>query len=187
MLSFQIGLSGALETLCGQGFGAKSYRLLGVYLQASCIISFLFSIIVSIIWIYTYPILILLGQNSEIAKTAALYIKLLIPSLFAFGFLHNILRFLQTQSVVVPLVVLSLIPTLLHIGIAYALVHWTSLGFKGAPLATSISVWISFFLLAMFVLFAKDFKKTWEGFSLESFRYILTNLKLALPSAAMVW
>ncbi|PQP94852.1 hypothetical protein Pyn_37250 [Prunus yedoensis var. nudiflora] len=35
-----VGLSGALETLCGQGFGAKSYRMLGIYLQASCIISF---------------------------------------------------------------------------------------------------------------------------------------------------
>ncbi|KAM2142180.1 hypothetical protein ACFX1Q_008363 [Malus domestica] len=38
--AFMVGLSGALETLCGQGFGAKLYRMLGIYLQASSIISF---------------------------------------------------------------------------------------------------------------------------------------------------
>ncbi|KAK7830799.1 protein detoxification 18 [Quercus suber] len=68
-----IGLSGSLETLCGQGFGAKVYRLLGIYLQASCIISFLFSIIIAIIWFYTEPILIIVHQETEIAKMAALY------------------------------------------------------------------------------------------------------------------
>ncbi|KAG6637327.1 hypothetical protein CIPAW_11G170800 [Carya illinoinensis] len=184
--AFMVGLSGALETLCGQGFGAKLYGMLGIYLQASCIISFIFSIIISIIWFYTEPILIFLHQDTEIAKTAALYMKFLIPGLFAYGFLQNILRFLQTQSMVMPLVVCSLLPLVVHTGIVYALVHWTALGFKGASLAASISLWLSFLILAMYVIYANKFKHTWEGFSLDSFHYIFTNLKLALPSAAMV-
>ncbi|KAG7954890.1 hypothetical protein I3843_11G043400 [Carya illinoinensis] len=171
--AFLVGLSGALETLCGQGFGAKLYGMLGIYLQASCIISFIFSIIISIIWFSTEPILIFLHQDTEIAKTAVLYMKFLIPGLFAYGFLQNILRFLQTQSMVMPLVVCSLLPLVLHIGI-------------GASLAASISLWLSFLILAMYVIYATKFKDTWEGFSLDSFRYIFTNLKLALPSAAMV-
>ncbi|KAH7544117.1 hypothetical protein ACOSQ2_031149 [Xanthoceras sorbifolium] len=184
--AFMTGLSGALETFCGQGFGAKVYRMLGIYLQASCIISFFLSVVVSICWFYTEPILILLQQDPNISKTAALYVRYLIPGLFAYGFLQNILRFLQTQSVVMPLVLLSALPMALHFGIAYALVHWTSLGFKGASLAVSISLWISILLLAMYVLCAKKFEHTWHGFSFESFSFILTNLKLALPSAAMV-
>lgn len=184
--AFMVGLSGSLETLCGQGFGAKSYRMLGIYLQASSIISFLFSIIISVIWFYTEPILILLQQDPQISKSAALYIKFLIPGLFAYGFLNNILRFLQTQSVVMPLIFLSAIPLVIHIGIAYSLVHWTALGFKGAPLAASISLWISILMLAMYVVRAKKTEHTWTGFSLESFHYVLTDLKLALPSAAMV-
>ena len=161
--------------------------MLGIYLQASCIISFLFSIIISIIWFYTEPILILLHQDTNIAKTAGLYMRFLIPGLFAYGFLQNILRFLQTQSVVKPIVAFSLIPLVIHTGIAYALVHWTGLGFKGASLATSISLWLSLIILVMYVICNKKFKRTWEGFSVESFHYIFTNLKLALPSAAMVW
>ncbi|TXG66889.1 hypothetical protein EZV62_008164 [Acer yangbiense] len=184
--SLMTGLSGALETLCGQGFGAKEYRMLGIYLQASCIITFLFSIVVSICWFYTEPILVLLQQDPDVSKTAALYMRYLIPGLFAYGFIQNILRFLQTQSIVIPLVFLSAFPTALHFGIAYALVHWTSLGFKGAPLAASVSLWISMLLLAMYVICSKKFEPTWQGFYSESFSYIFTNLKLALPSAAMV-
>ncbi|WKA12109.1 hypothetical protein VitviT2T_029532 [Vitis vinifera] len=185
-IAFMIGQSGALETLCGQGYGAKLYRMLGIYLQASSIITIFFSFIISIIWLYTQPILIFLHQSSEISIAAALYMKYLVPAIFAYGFLQNILRFLQTQSVIWPLVVCSGLPLLIHFGIAYALVHRTTLGYKGAPLAASISLWLSTIMLAVYVKYAKIFGDTWKGFSSESFSHILSNLKLALPSAAMV-
>ncbi|KAH7512568.1 hypothetical protein FEM48_Zijuj12G0104300 [Ziziphus jujuba var. spinosa] len=184
--SFMVGLSGALETLCGQGFGANQYNMLGIYLQASSIISFIFSIIISILWFNTESIMILLHLDPQISKTASVYAKLLIPGLFAYGFLQNILRYFQTQSVVMPLVVLSLLPLVFHIGITYILVHMTSLGFKGAPMAASISLWMSVLMLVMYVAFSKEFKNTWKGFSSESFDYFFTTLKLALPSAAMI-
>ncbi|CAI0395545.1 unnamed protein product [Linum tenue] len=53
---------------------------------------------------------------------ATLYMKYLIPGVFAYGFLQNILRFLQTQSAVMPLVLFSMLPVCIHIGLAYALV-----------------------------------------------------------------
>ena len=161
--------------------------MLGIYLQASSIISFFFSFIISIIWFYTEPILNFLHQSHDISKAAALYMKFLMPSIFAYGFLQNILRFLQTQSVVWPLVICSGLPLLIHFGIAYAMVHMTNLGYKGAPLAASISLWLSTIMLAVYVKYAKRFQDTWKGFSSESFSHVLSNLKLALPSAAMVW
>ncbi|KAL8046575.1 hypothetical protein ABFX02_08G186300 [Erythranthe guttata] len=181
-----VGLSGALETLCGQGFGAKMYRMLGVHLQASCITTVAFSIFVSVLWWYSEFVLILLHQDPQIAKLAGIYLKFLIPGLFAYGFLQNILRFLQTQCVVLPLVVCSLVPLVLHVGIAYGLVRWTGLGYRGAPLAASISLWISVLLLGLYVLKSKKFEKTWNGFTSESFGHVGANLKLALPSATMV-
>ncbi|KAI3828239.1 hypothetical protein L1987_02336 [Smallanthus sonchifolius] len=184
--SFMVGLSGALETLCGQGFGAKLYRLLGIYLQSSCWISIFFSILISILWFFTEPVLILLHQDPQISKMAALYIKHLVPGLFAYGLLNNILRFLQTQSIVYPLVLCSLIPLILHIGITYVLVHHTSLAFVGAAVAVSVSLWIAVLMLAGYALFSRRFKETWQGFSMESFDHVLVCLKLGLPSAAMV-
>ncbi|TYI96359.1 hypothetical protein E1A91_D01G066500v1 [Gossypium mustelinum] len=126
------------------------------------------------------------GLAFMISAAAALYIKYLIPGLFAYGFVQNILRFLQTQSILMPLVWFSVLPMGIHLGIAYALVYCTEMGFKGAPLAASISLWISFLLLSVYVFFAEEFKQTWDGLSFESFRHVPTNLKLALPSAAMV-
>lgn len=183
----QTGLSGALETLCGQGFGAKLYRTLGIHLQASCLISLSFSILISVLWHFTEPLLILLHQDPEISKTAALYTKFLIPGIFAYGFLQNILRFLQTQTILLPLVIFSAFPLVIHIGIAYSLVHKTALGFEGASLAASASLWLSLLVLALYVTCSKQCEHSWEGFSRESFGYIALNLRLALPSAAMVW
>ncbi|TYG71718.1 hypothetical protein ES288_D05G420300v1 [Gossypium darwinii] len=184
--AFMTGVSGALETLCGQGCGAKFYRILGIYLQSSCIISCSFAILISILWFFTGPILILLQQDVEISKSAALYIKYLIPGLFAYGLVQTILRFLQSQSILMPLVWFSVLPLALHLGIFYALVNWTDLSFKGAPLAASISLWISLVLLSSYVVLAQRFEETWQGLSSESFCLVFTNLKLAIPSAAMV-
>ncbi|KAJ0475456.1 putative multi antimicrobial extrusion protein [Helianthus annuus] len=184
--SFMIGLSGALETLCGQGFGAKLYRMLGIYLQSSCLISIFFSILISILWFFTEPVLIFLQQDPQISKMAALYLKHLVPSLFAYALLHNILRFLQTQSVVYPLVLCSMIPLILHTAITYVLVYHTSLAFVGASVAVYVSLWIAVLMLAGYALFSRQFKETWQGFSMESFDHVLVTLKLALPSAAMV-
>ncbi|XP_074311106.1 protein DETOXIFICATION 19-like isoform X2 [Silene latifolia] len=184
--AFMLGLSGGLETLCGQGYGAKQYNKMGIHLQASCIISLFVSIIISIIWWYTEPLLILLHQTPTISKQAASYLRCLIPGIFAYGILQNILRFLQTQSVVFPLVVCSVAPLLLHLCLNYVLVYCTSLGFLGAPLAASITFWVSALMLLIYVKFDKKFEHTWKGLTMESFRYVVPNLKLALPSAAMV-
>ncbi|XP_021896705.1 protein DETOXIFICATION 19-like isoform X1 [Carica papaya] len=184
--AFLTGLSGALETLCGQGYGANLYTMLGVYLQTSCIISFVFSIFISIIWFFTKPLLLLLHQDAKISKSAALYMKYLIPGLFAYGFLQNIMRFLQTQSIVMPLILFSMIPLGIHIGIVYSLVRSTSLGFEGAALAVSISLWIAIIMLAAYVKLAKRLAHTWEGFSWESLWLIVPYFKLALSSAVMV-
>ncbi|KAM1453422.1 hypothetical protein EV1_003057 [Malus domestica] len=85
-----------------------------------------------------------------------------------------------------PLVFFSVIPLALHVLVAYGLIHWTTLGFRGALIAASISIWISMLMLATYVKRAKKFERTWEGFSFESFHYVLMDLKLALPFATMV-
>ncbi|KAL0718887.1 hypothetical protein Bca4012_068210 [Brassica carinata] len=184
--AFMTGLSGALETLCGQGFGAKTYRMLGIHLQSSCIVSLVFTILISIFWFFTEPVFGLIGQDPNISRQAALYMKYQTPGLLAYGFLQSIVRFCQTQSIVVPLVIFSFVPLVINIGIAYVLVYLAGLGFIGAPIATSISLWIAFLSLGTYVICSDKFKETWTGFSLEPFSYVVINLTLSLPSAAMV-
>lgn len=180
------GFSGALETLCGQGYGSKLYRMLGIYLQSSIIISTAFSIIISILWYYSEAVLIMLHQDPQVAKMAGLYLKYQIPGLFAYAYLQCLLRFLQTQSVVIPLVICSVIPLLLHVGLTYLLVHTLDLGFNGSALSGSVSLWISLVMLMVYVKYSEKFIYTWEGFSVESFQHVFPSLRLAIPSAVMV-
>lgn len=185
-IALMTGLSGSLETLCGQGYGAQVYRMLGVYLQASIITSALFSVLVSLLWLYTEPLLIFLHQDPEVSRMAAVFLRYTIPAQFAYGFIQCILRFLQTQSVVMPLVAFSLLPLVFHVGITHASVHYLGLGFAGPALSTSLSLWLSFIMLASYVMLSTRFKHTWGGFSTEAFQYVLPGLKLAVPSAMMV-
>ncbi|KAK4581317.1 hypothetical protein RGQ29_024824 [Quercus rubra] len=60
-------MASALGTLCGQSYGAKQYHMLGVYLQRSWIVMFVASIFLLPLFIFTTPILKLLGQSDSIA------------------------------------------------------------------------------------------------------------------------
>ncbi|TVU13185.1 hypothetical protein EJB05_40717, partial [Eragrostis curvula] len=114
VLRSMTGLSGSLETLCGQGYGAKAYRMMGVHLQAALLTSALFSLLVSLLWLYTEPLLVTLGQDPEVSRLAAAFLRYSIPALFAYGFIQCALRFMQAQSVARPLVAFSLLPLALH-------------------------------------------------------------------------
>jgi len=46
-----IGLSSALDTLCGQAYGARSYKLLGVYLQRAQLICWTLCIPIAALWL----------------------------------------------------------------------------------------------------------------------------------------
>ncbi|KAL0461384.1 UNVERIFIED_CONTAM: protein DETOXIFICATION 27 [Sesamum latifolium] len=57
-----LGMASALETLCGQAYGAKKYHMLGVYLQRSWIVLFLCCVVMLPLFFFATPILKLLGQ-----------------------------------------------------------------------------------------------------------------------------
>ncbi|XP_037483855.1 protein DETOXIFICATION 19-like isoform X1 [Triticum dicoccoides] len=184
--AFVTGMSGALETLCGQAYGAQLYRMLGLYLQSSLIMSAVVSVAIAVIWLFTEPLLLCLRQEPEVSRAAAVFIRYQIPGLFAFSFLQCLLRYLQTQSVVVPLVVCSVVPFVVHVPLNYLLVNVLGFGLAGASAAISTTFWFSCLMLLGYVMWSKKFSETWKGFSPDAFNYVLPTIKLATPSAIMV-
>ncbi|CAL5086568.1 unnamed protein product [Urochloa decumbens] len=184
--AFVTGLSGALETLCGQAYGARLYRMLGLYLQSSLIMSAVVSVLVSALWCYTEPVLVFLRQDPEVSRAAGAFVRGQIPGLFAFSFLQCLLRYLQTQSVVLPLVVCSVAPFALHVALAHVLANVLGLGLAGAAAAVSVTFWVSCVMLLAYVMRSRKFSETWKGFSADAFKYVLPTVKLATPSAVMV-
>jgi len=182
-----MGLSGALETLCGKAYGARLYRKLGLYLQASLIMSGAASALIAALWCFTEPLLLLLRQDPGVSRAAAVFVRAQIPGLFAFAFLQCLLRYLQAQSVVLPLVACSVAPFALHVLLAHLLVNVLGLGLAGASAAVSATLWLSCLMLLAYVLLSEKFSETWRGFSADAFKYVLPTVKLATPSAIMVW
>ncbi|OVA14233.1 Multi antimicrobial extrusion protein [Macleaya cordata] len=179
------GMASALDTLCGQSYGAKQYHMLGIHMQRAMLVILLVSVPLAFIWANTGPILLAVGQDPEISAEAGIYARFMIPSIFAFGLLQCYVRFLQTQSIVFPMMISSGITSLLHILVCWILVFKTGLGNRGAAVANSISCWINFLLLALYVKFSNSCKKTWTGFSKEALHDILNFIRLAIPSAIM--
>ncbi|KAI8008159.1 Protein DETOXIFICATION 36 [Camellia lanceoleosa] len=83
-----MGMGSAVETLCGQAYGAQKYEMLGIYFQRSTIILSITGIFITLISIFTKPILKLLGQSNEIASAAALFVHGLIPQIYTFQFIY---------------------------------------------------------------------------------------------------
>ncbi|XP_052481526.1 protein DETOXIFICATION 16 isoform X1 [Gossypium raimondii] len=188
VLAFNLlmGMSTALETLCGQSYGAKQYHMLGTHTQRAMLILSLITIPLAIILANTGSILSAVGQDPEISRAAGVYACYMIPTLFAYAILQCLLRFLRTQNNIFPMVLSSGITTLIHGFICWILVFKLSFGNKGAALAGSISYWINVLILAFYIKFSPSCVQTWTGFSNESLYEVLPFLRLAVPSAVMV-
>ncbi|KAH0763013.1 hypothetical protein KY290_019086 [Solanum tuberosum] len=185
-ISLLMGMSSALDTFCGQSYGAKQYHMLGIHMQRAMIILSLVCIPLAVIWANTGPILKFLGQDPSISDEAVHYAMYFIPGVFAYGLLQCVVRFLQTQSIVIPMVLCAGLTTLIHVVVCWILVFKTELGVKGAALASSISYWINFLFLALYVKFSPTCAKTWTRLSKEALKDMLAFVRLAIPSAIMV-
>ncbi|XP_038879449.1 protein DETOXIFICATION 16-like [Benincasa hispida] len=184
--SLLMGMASALDTFCGQSYGAKQYHMLGIHMQRAMFVLSLVSIPLAVIWANTGEILKLLGQDAEISAEAGKYAICMIPSLFAYGLLQCLNRFLQTQNVVFPMVMCSGIAALLHIPICWILIFEIGLEIRGAAMANAISYWINVLMLMLYVKYSSSCSKSWTGFSVQAFQNIPTFLRLAIPSACMV-
>uniref|UniRef100_A0A0D9WQ00 Protein DETOXIFICATION n=1 Tax=Leersia perrieri TaxID=77586 RepID=A0A0D9WQ00_9ORYZ len=185
--SILLGMASALDTLCGQAFGAEHYHLLGIYKQRAMLLLTVVSVPLAVVWFYTGEILRLLWQDADIAAEAGAYARWMILALFAYGPLQCHVRFLQAQNIVLPVMASSGAAALCHLLVCWLLVYVAGLGSKGAALSNAVSYWINLAVLAVYVRVSSSCKKTWTGFSTEAFRDALGFFRLAIPSALMMW
>ncbi|KAM5553936.1 protein DETOXIFICATION 16 [Rosa sericea] len=185
-LSLIIGMGSALDTFCGQSYGAKQYHMLGVHMQRAMLVILLACIPLATIWFNAGHILKFLGQDPEIAAAAGTYARFLTPCIFAYAIQQCHSRFLQTQNNVVPMIVTTGSATLVHLLLCWLLVYKTSLGYRGAAVAISISYWINALLLAVYIRVSPSCIHTWTGFSKEAFHGIPNFIRLSIPSAIMI-
>ncbi|CAM6117234.1 unnamed protein product [Calypogeia fissa] len=185
--SFMMGLGTGLETLCGQAYGAKRYHLLGVYLQSAIIVTNSTLIPIFLLWFNMEKILLAVGQDPQISKNSASYLRYLAPGLFSFAYSQPLNKFLQTQSIVMPAMLCALVSALLQPFICYTYIYLLDFGFIGGALAVSTSYMFLVILLLSYTIFSGKFGQCWGGFAIrDALGSIKLYLNLAVPSVVMI-
>ncbi|KAL1213132.1 Protein DETOXIFICATION 9 [Cardamine amara subsp. amara] len=179
------GLSGALETLCGQAYGAKQYHKLGSYTFTSMVFLFIISFPISILWMFMNQILILLHQDPQIAELAAVYCLWLIPALFGYSVLESLVRYFQSQSLIFPMVLSSLAALSLHVPLCWLMVHKFEFGVKGAAASIGISYWLNAVFLWVYMKRSRRCIETRIYISKDVFLHTKIFFQFAVPSAMM--
>lgn len=186
-MMMQFGLAGALETLCGQAYGAEQYEKLGIYTYTSIISLTLVCLPISVLWIFTDKLLILLGQDPSISNVAQKYSIYLIPNLFSYAILQSLIRYFQTQALILPMLYSSLATLCFHVPLCWALVFKLKLKIVGAALAINLSYLVNVVLLGVYIKCSSSCKRTRAAFSMDVLSSMKEFFRFAIPSATMVW
>nr|XP_048320790.1 protein DETOXIFICATION 14-like isoform X2 [Ziziphus jujuba var. spinosa] len=183
---FLLGLTSGLETLCGQAYGAEQYQKLGIYTYTSIISLTLVCLPISILWIFTDKILILIGQDPSISEEAQKFSIYLIPNLFFYAILQSFIRYLQTQSLILPMLYSYLASFCLHIPLCWILIFKLKLEVIGAALAINMSSFVNVILLGFYIKYSSACEKARPVFSMEVFSTIKEFFSFGIPSALMI-
>ncbi|KAF5938029.1 hypothetical protein HYC85_025535 [Camellia sinensis] len=173
-----LGMASALETLCGQAYGAKQYHMLGVYLQRSWIVLFICSICLLPIFIFATPILKALGQEDSIAEMAGTIARWSIPVVFSFIPSFTCQMFLQAQSKNMIIAYLAAFSLSIHVLLSWLLTAKCKYGIPGAMISTILAFWIPNIGQLAFVI-CGGCPETWKGFSFLAFKDLWPIIKLS--------
>ena len=180
-------MASAVQTVCGQAYGAKKYAAMGIICQRAIVLHLGAAILLTFLYWYSGAFLKAIGQSESIAVQGQIFARGLILQVYAFALSCPMQRFLQAQNIVNPLAYIAVGVTLLHILLTWLVVNVLDSGLLGIALTLSLSWWLLVFSIALYILLSPSCKETWTGFSLKAFQGIWPYFKLTVASAVMLW
>lgn len=186
-LSFgvMLGMGSALETLCGQAYGAGQIEMLGVYMQRSWVILLSTAFLLMFLYIFALPLLRLIGQDEDISVAAGRLALWMIPQLYAYAMNFPIAKFLQAQSKIMAMAWISAAALVLHVLFSWLFMLKLGWGMAGGAVVLNASWW--FIVVAQLLyIFSGTCGRAWTGFSWGAFHNLWSFARLSLASAVML-
>ncbi|CAI8586740.1 unnamed protein product [Vicia faba] len=152
-----LGMASAVQTVCGQAYGAKKYAAMCITLQRAIILHLGAAVILTFLYWFSGDFLILIGQ-----------------------------RFLQAQNIVNPLAYMAVGVFVLHVLLSWLVVYVLDYGLLGASLTLSFSWWVLVLINGLYIVLSPKCKETWTGFTMRAFVGIWPYFKLTVASAVML-
>ncbi|KAL6012422.1 Protein DETOXIFICATION 33 [Asimina triloba] len=188
-----LGMGSALETLCGQAFGAGKPRMLGVYMQRSWVILLCTALLLVPLYVFSPPILKAFGETTEISNSAvSLKRKMARPLTFVHLSSSSLQQSqplstdFQAQSKVMAMAVVSAVVLVIHVVLSWLMMLKLGWGLIGAAVTLNLSWWLIVFGQLAYI-FAGACGEAWSGFSCLAFADLFQFIKLSLASAVMLW
>ncbi|KAI0311917.1 MOP flippase [Amylostereum chailletii] len=187
-----LGGSTALDTLGSQAFtGGKHATDLSIHFQRCLVLLWLLFVPVGIAWANMENILVALGQEASLSRGTQGFLRWMLLGAPGYIGFESLKKYLQCQGIMDASTLVLIVVSPINVGLNIAFVHHTSLGLMGAPIALSITFWLSFVLLALYTVLSPTHKRnqTWGGIQprlVFNMRSCLSFLKLALPGILMV-
>ncbi|OIT37558.1 PREDICTED: protein DETOXIFICATION 41 isoform X1 [Nicotiana attenuata] len=181
-----LGMASAVETVCGQAYGAKRYAVMGVICQRAIILHLGAAFLLSFPYWFSGPLLKAIGQSDTISEQGELFARGLILQLYAFAISCPMQRFLQAQNIVNPMAYIAVAVFVVHVLVTWLVVDVLGYGLLGASLAQSFSWWLLVVAQYLYINFSPLCKETWTGLSTDAFKSIWPYFKLTVASAVML-
>ncbi|CDP16070.1 unnamed protein product [Coffea canephora] len=181
-----LGMASAVQTVCGQAYGARQYGAMGIICQRAIVLHVGAAVILTFLYLYSGSFLKSIGQSASIAEQGQIFARGLIPQLYAFAISCPQQRFLQAQNIVNPLAYIAVGVFLLHILLTWLAVYVLNYGILGAALTLSLSWWLLVILQGLYILFSPSCRESWTGLSIRAFKGIWPYFKLTAASAVML-
>ncbi|KAI7724781.1 hypothetical protein M8C21_031206, partial [Ambrosia artemisiifolia] len=176
------GMGSALETLCGQAYGAGKKEMLGIYLQRAWIVLNTAAVVLTFTYIFGVSILRLLGQTAIIATAAGSFAILMIPQLFAYATVIPITKFLQAQCSILPMALIAFVASVSHVVLSWLFMMKLGWGLTGAAMVLDCSWW--FITLAQLTYVLSGWcGPAWSGFSWKAFNNLTGFLHVSFTTA----
>lgn len=189
-LSLGLGLVLGAEPFISQAFGRQDAEGVSLGLERALVVALLASIPTSLALLFTEPALLLFGQEPAVARAAALYNILRIPSVPAFLSSIALRLFLQGLALTSPALYVALVANVVNLGLGATLIFGAgpipALGLAGAALAATItSVSLPLLLFAWIRVQRLDapYRRRWSRQSFE-WAGLRPVLRLGGPMAA---
>ncbi|KAG7656249.1 Multi antimicrobial extrusion protein [Arabidopsis suecica] len=180
-----LGMASALETLCGQAYGAKQYHMLGIYLQRSWIVLTGCTICLMPIYIFAGPILLALGQEERLVRVARIISLWVIGINISFVPSFTCQMFLQAQSKNKIIAYVAAVSLGVHVFLSWLLVVHFDFGIAGAMTSSLVAHWLPNIAQVLFVT-CGGCKETWRGLSWLAFKDLWPVFKLSVSSGGMI-
>ncbi|VUC31703.1 unnamed protein product [Clonostachys rosea] len=171
-----IGGATALDTLCGQAISSPSFKfqptILGKHLQQSLfILSLLFFIAITPIWMFSSHLFLLLGQEPWLAEGTGQFLLWMLPAGYSQMIAECLKKYAQVKGHSNAVGWAALAATVIGVGANFVFVHATSLETNGAPVAFLIYQFATIVFLIFLLLKQERSEKTiqlvrqWDQFS----------------------